>query len=66
MDSEKKVGKEITEVEDEFSLRVKAEARERLRKNSPPFNIEAVNAAMSLSEDCSHFGDLNQKPISDD
>lgn len=66
MDSENKVEKEITETDEEFSLRVKAEARERLRKNSPPFNIETVNTAMSLSEGYSYLGDLNQKPVSDD
>lgn len=54
------------ETEEQFSIRIREDAKKKLLLNRPEFNEDAIQAAMSLSMLSSHFGDLTKKPYNTD
>ncbi len=52
--------KKQPETDEEFADRARIAASKRLRDAQTPFNLEAVEAAISMSDE-THFGNLSKK-----
>lgn len=67
--SETGVDEQITEngaeTDEQYSSRIRAEAREKILKHSQPLDLESVLRSMQIEEP-THLGDLSKRPIQDD